>query len=221
MACVVDRCARMMEALVPGFERQRLDSLADVRLGIAWLDEADPLVRARVSDAAACFPHKIALDFPRPDDDYALFMREVGDVHRPLFPEHADEYGDDVRVKLERCLEVSLEEAEGAGRRRDGYRHRALEATAEVDLLLTPTLPGVAPPVGIGDGALRERLIRFTYPFNSLGWPALALPCGPAEDGLPASVQLIGKPGEDALVLAAGALLEAALSLERGTPAPR
>jgi aspartyl-tRNA(Asn)/glutamyl-tRNA(Gln) amidotransferase subunit A len=46
---------------------------------------------------------------------------------------------------------------------------------------------------------------------NALGWPALALPCGPAEDGLPASVQLAAPAGRDALVLAAGRLLEAAL----------
>jgi Asp-tRNA(Asn)/Glu-tRNA(Gln) amidotransferase A subunit family amidase len=47
---------------------------------------------------------------------------------------------------------------------------------------------------------------------NALGWPALALPCGPAEDGLPASVQLVGRAGTDTLVLAAGAELEARLS---------
>jgi Asp-tRNA(Asn)/Glu-tRNA(Gln) amidotransferase A subunit family amidase len=60
--------------------------------------------------------------------------------------------------------------------------------------------------------------VRFTYPFNALGWPALALPCGRAEDGLPASVQLVAPAGEDARVLAAGALLEHAL---RGGPARR
>jgi Asp-tRNA(Asn)/Glu-tRNA(Gln) amidotransferase A subunit family amidase len=38
------------------------------------------------------------------------------------------------------------------------------------------------------------------------------LPCGPAEDGLPASVQLAAPTGRDALVLAAGATLEQALS---------
>jgi Asp-tRNA(Asn)/Glu-tRNA(Gln) amidotransferase A subunit family amidase len=59
-------------------------------------------------------------------------------------------------------------------------------------------------------------MIRFTYPFNALGWPALALPCGSAEEGLPASVQIVGRPGDDALVLAAGRLLS---SLVRGTPA--
>jgi Asp-tRNA(Asn)/Glu-tRNA(Gln) amidotransferase A subunit family amidase len=55
-------------------------------------------------------------------------------------------------------------------------------------------------------------LIRNTLPFNTLGWPALALPCGPAEDVLPASIQLVGRPGADALVLAAGERLERALS---------
>jgi Asp-tRNA(Asn)/Glu-tRNA(Gln) amidotransferase A subunit family amidase len=46
-----------------------------------------------------------------------------------------------------------------------------------------------------------------TYPFDALGWPALALPCGAAEDGLPASVQLAAPQGADARVLAAGGLL--------------
>jgi aspartyl-tRNA(Asn)/glutamyl-tRNA(Gln) amidotransferase subunit A len=82
------------------------------------------------------------------------------------------------------------------------------------DLLLTPTLPCVAPRIGeggVGDLGVREALISRTYPFNALGWPALALACGAAEDGLPASVQLVGRPGQDATVLAAGRLLEAAL----------
>jgi aspartyl-tRNA(Asn)/glutamyl-tRNA(Gln) amidotransferase subunit A len=51
-------------------------------------------------------------------------------------------------------------------------------------------------------------LTRFTSLFNLVAWPALALPCGPAEDGLPASVQLAAPTGQDALVLAAGATLE-------------
>jgi aspartyl-tRNA(Asn)/glutamyl-tRNA(Gln) amidotransferase subunit A len=54
---------------------------------------------------------------------------------------------------------------------------------------------------------MRAELIRFTFPFNALGWPALAMPAGTAEEGLPASVQLVGRAGDDELVLAAGQAL--------------
>ena len=77
--------------------------------------------------------------------------------------------------------------------------------------MLTPTLPIVPPRLGRGAGPgdldVREALIRFTYPFSSLGWPALALPCGGDHDDLPASLQIAGRAGTDGLVLAAGALL--------------
>ena len=141
-------------------------------------------------------------------------MHEVAGVHAELFAENADLYGEDVRVKIERCLEVTERQAEEAARRREEYRERADEALSGFDLVLTPTLPCVAPRIGAGgtgDLAVRESLISWTFPFNALGWPALALPCGAAEDDLPASVQLAGRPGEDALVLAAGRLLETAL----------
>jgi Asp-tRNA(Asn)/Glu-tRNA(Gln) amidotransferase A subunit family amidase len=68
----------------------------------------------------------------------------------------------------------------------------------------------VAQPAGVGDLELRGRMLSLTFPWNAVGGPALALPCGPAEDGLPASIQLMGRPGDDGLVLAAGRLLEAA-----------
>ena len=82
----------------------------------------------------------------------------------------------------------------------------------DLDLILAPTIPTVAPRAGIGDLELRGRMLSLTFAWNAVGGPALALPCGSAEDGLPASVQLIGRPGEDALVLAAGRLLEAELT---------
>jgi Asp-tRNA(Asn)/Glu-tRNA(Gln) amidotransferase A subunit family amidase len=61
----------------------------------------------------------------------------------------------------------------------------------------------------VSDLEIREATIRLTIPFNTLGWPALALPCGPADAGLPASLQIAGPPGSDALVLAVGELIEA------------
>ena len=139
-----------------------------------------------------------------------VFQREVADVHRELFAESGSAYGEDVAIKVEACLRVTDSQVEEARRERERYRQRVEEAFAGVDLLVTPTLPCVAPPVGagrVGDLEVRETLIAFTLPFNTVGWPALALPCGPAEDGLPASAQLVGRAGDDALVLAAGAVL--------------
>jgi aspartyl-tRNA(Asn)/glutamyl-tRNA(Gln) amidotransferase subunit A len=131
--------------------------------------------------------------------------------HEELFAEHRDLYGEDLVVKLERCLRVTDAEYLAGLRTRERYRERFAELTRGVDVLLTPTEPMVAPPVGVGDLALRPRLTQFTYPFSAIGAPALAIPCGPAEDGLPASAQVAGRPGADALVLGVGTLLERAL----------
>ena len=119
-----------------------------------------------------------------------------------------------MREKIEECLAVSEGEAEAAARERELYREQCLELLEGFDLLLTPTLAFVAPPVGRITTPRRHDVTRFTFPFNALGWPALALPCGPAEDGLPASAQLVGRADDDALVLAVGS------SLDRGTPGP-
>jgi aspartyl-tRNA(Asn)/glutamyl-tRNA(Gln) amidotransferase subunit A len=211
MARDVEACARMLDALAPGVRRAKLGSLEELEVGVAWLESATPLVRARVHAAAEAFPRRRRVPFPLPEGIDAVFRREAALSHRGLFPEFADRYGRDVRTKLERAARVTDAEFEAARRRREQYRVRAAEAAEGLDLLVTPTLGFVAPPAARDDLEIRDAVIRFTYPFNALGWPALALPCGPAEDGLPASVQLIGRPGEDARVIASGALLERAL----------
>ena len=210
MARDVAECARMMEALVPDFEPTQVEP-ADVVVGVAWLDEADPLVRARVQEAAAKFPNRreLALGVPDREQWGAAFRREALESHAGLFPERAEDYGDDVRNSLEGAMELTEGEVEAARRLRERLRDEVPEALAGVDLLLTPTLPCVAPKYGEGN---RMVLTRLTALFNLIGWPALALPCGPAEDGLPASVQLAAPPDEDALVLAAGSALERALT---------
>jgi aspartyl-tRNA(Asn)/glutamyl-tRNA(Gln) amidotransferase subunit A len=208
MARTVEQCARMMEALVPGFERR---SPGTPVVGVAWAEHADPLVAERAREVAAALDAE-PVDFPFARGTYPLFMKEVADVHRDLFAEHAEAYGDNVRSKVARCLEVTDAEVEPAREAREAYRRAAEAALDGVDLLLTPTLPIVPPPTDVEELEFRETLTRFTYPFNVLGWPVLALPAGTAEHGLPASVQLIGRPGDDALLLAVGS------SLERGTP---
>jgi aspartyl-tRNA(Asn)/glutamyl-tRNA(Gln) amidotransferase subunit A len=216
MARTVEDCSALMRPLAR-VEAEGVE-LGDLHVGVAtsWLDECDPLVRARVADAAAAFPDRADVDFPFVpwEHDYTLFMYEVARVHEELYAEHADEYGEDVARRIERALTVTRSEAEAAARRREEYRERCGTIAREWDLLVFPTQPFVAPAVGqTGDDELRYRMVRFTYPFDALGWPALALPCGAAEDGLPASLQLVAPAGCDALVLGAGVALERALRL--------
>jgi aspartyl-tRNA(Asn)/glutamyl-tRNA(Gln) amidotransferase subunit A len=165
-----------------------------------------------MEEAAAKFPNRCELALSVPDRERwgAVFRREVVESHAGLYPERGEDYGDDVRRSLEAATELTDSEVEAARRLRERLREEVPEALAGVDLLLTPTLPCVAPPYGQGS---RIVLTKLTSLFNLMGWPALALPCGSAEDGLPASVQLAAPAGRDALVLAAGAALEHALSL--------
>ena len=215
MARDVERCERMMEALVPGFEAAEPAALDELRIGVAWIDRADPLVRRQIESAAALFPRLQALELPLPHGIGPVFEREVAEVHAELWGEQSGRYGKSVAHKVERALRVSDAEVHVALQAREFYREQLAELMASVDLVLTPTMAMVAPPAALGEAPVRERMLQFTYPWNAIGAPALALPCGPAEDGLPASVQLIGRPGHDGLVLAAGRLLEQALSKPR------
>jgi aspartyl-tRNA(Asn)/glutamyl-tRNA(Gln) amidotransferase subunit A len=210
MARDVEGCERLLQALVPGFEPMEV-ALEELEVGVAWTELADPLVRSSVEAAAALFQRRRRLELPLAEGFYDEFSREVADVHRELFAEYADSYGENVRAKVERCLEVTDAEYERARQGRERYREALAEAAAEVDVVVTPTLLCVAPPAPADELALRGRLTKLTYPFNATGWPAAAIPCGPAEDGLPASAQLAAPPGRDALVLGAARALERAL----------
>ena len=104
-----------MRALVPGFEPAALESLEELEVGVAWLDERGPArPRARRGGGGALPAHAATLDFPLAADDNRLFMREVADVHRGLFPGERGRYGDNVRIKLERCLAVTDDEVDAA-----------------------------------------------------------------------------------------------------------
>jgi Asp-tRNA(Asn)/Glu-tRNA(Gln) amidotransferase A subunit family amidase len=140
------------------------------------------------------------------------FQGEVADVHRELFAEHADAYGSK-RAPQDRKVSRAVDADYRRARRNASVIARnLLEAASEVDLVVTPTLACVAPQGPTDEIAIRDKLtFPDHWPFNATGWPALALPCGLAEERLPASVQLAAPPGQDALVLAAGKALETAL----------
>ena len=83
------------------------------------------------------------------------------------------------------------------------------------DLLLTPTMSVTAFPVATevpltpeGDTGERDWESAFSYPFNLSRHPAISVPCGLAENGLPVGLQIIGRRFEEAVVLRAAAAFE-------------
>jgi Asp-tRNA(Asn)/Glu-tRNA(Gln) amidotransferase A subunit family amidase len=190
MARDVGTCVALMRDLVPGFE---VGTLGSARFAVTWGADA-----SMIED-----PHHI--EFPTAEDVVPAFMREVADVHRELYEESAELYGENIRGKIERCLAVTDSEYEEAAAARGRLRRRADEVLDGYDLLVAPTLSIAPPPADVVEVEVRAALTRFTFPFNALGWPSLALPIGNG------SMQIVGRAGDDGLVLAAGLALEAAL----------
>jgi len=195
MAREVRTCVEMMEALAPGIERERLDSLDELRIAVAG-----DLDRDRSEH----------VELPSHQGAYPVFMREVAETHAELFAEHRELYGANVATKIERCLAISDGDYERARRHRDRLRERFAALFERVELLITPTVPLAPPPAEVDELEVREEAIRFTFPFNAVGAPALALPS--AAGGPGGSLQIVAAPGRDGLALRAAELLERRLA---------
>ena len=176
----VASCIELVDLDVPAVE------LAELSLASAW---GEPPVQAT------------AIDFPTAEAVAPAFMREVGDVHRQLYPENVELYGENIRGKIERCIALDDAAYEAAVRARAEHAERALDALDGFDLLVTPTLSCPVPAADAIEVEVRAAMTLYTFPFNALGWPALAV----------GGIQLAGRPGSDALVLGAGLALERAL----------
>ncbi len=91
---------------------------------------------------------------------------------------------------------------------------RVDELIGEDDLLLTPTMACLPPPVGALDGsrwALIQRtlpMVAFTQLFNAGGQPAASYPAGLSTQGWPIGVQLVARTGGEATILAVAAQLD-------------
>jgi aspartyl-tRNA(Asn)/glutamyl-tRNA(Gln) amidotransferase subunit A len=87
----------------------------------------------------------------------------------------------------------------------------------EADIIIGPTEPVTAPPIGAATvrvGEAEESALaatwRLTYPYNLTGMPAISLPCGFDRDGLPIGLQIATRPLREATLLRAAAAYEAA-----------
>ena len=135
--------------------------------------------------------------------------------HRERLETRAEDFGSDVRRRLERGRARTGPEVSAARHIRTRL-HRDMEMLLlDVDALLMPTTPIAAPP-RLGQDAVEAaaRLTSFTAPFNLTGVPAISIPCGFTKQGLPVGLQLASAPWTE------GKLLRVARAYERETSWP-
>jgi aspartyl-tRNA(Asn)/glutamyl-tRNA(Gln) amidotransferase subunit A len=130
--------------------------------------------------------------------------------HERDLRERPEIYGDLLRERLIHGGLYTGAEYIQAMRLRERLRREMLDALRTVDLLITPTSPKPAPTFA----AAYDTAVAFPRsnmpPFNLSGLPALAQPCGFTRGGLPLSLQLVGRPFDEATVLRAGHAYERA-----------
>ena len=148
----------------------------------------------------------------------------VGERFEALGPEA---FGPDVAALIQAGCEIPARGYLNAQRERARIQRGVAAAMADVDLLLFPSSGIPAPRIGqeqveVEGVALPAVLaiVRYTAPVNVTGQPAIALPAGFDEDGLPVSVQLVGRPFEDAGLVRVAAALEAELAPPVGRRRP-
>lgn len=106
---------------------------------------------------------------------------------------------------------------DAALRATDKVSAKANRVFDEVDVLLTPAIAHRPPAVGVlgGRGTIGSALaampaIAYAAIWNVAGNPAASVPCGPAEDGLPVGVQLVGRTDDEPTLLSLSAQVEKA-----------
>jgi len=216
--------------LVPDYAETLRKGVRGLRIGLPkqfFFENVDVEVESAVRSAIALLGEMGAVlaevDVPLiselPGGVTAIMLPEALAYHQKWMSERPDDYGDDVRFRLElgaSFLAVHYVQAQR-------LREMAVEAWreevfAKVDLIVTPTTPITARPIEEGDLQVTFNLIRFTNPLNFLGVPAISIPCGFTGEGLPVGLQLAGRWWDEESVLRAAYAYEQATDWHRRRP---
>ena len=189
---------------------------------------ADPEVLAQCEAAAETLGELGAIVEPMGDDleptePYWLVLSTA--LWTARFADQLPQWQDKLSPTLLRQMSAGCDitgEAVGRALMARTRLYRQVQAWFErFDVIVMPTLTRTAlgideklsEPILIGNtvaGSVRRAWYPYTHPFNLTGNPAIALPTGLHSDGLPVSVQIVGRRGEDARLLRIAALFEAA-----------
>ncbi len=148
---------------------------------------------------------------------------EAADAHRATYPDRAAEYGPWFREWLARGNSFSAADYAQANNLRAACEGAMRRTMQDIDLLACPSTAQEAFPVTpeISYGPIPERdpwQTRFTVPMDYAGLPTISLPCGLSELGLPLSLQFVGHPLAEPMLVQAGAAFESATDWHRMHP---
>lgn len=147
---------------------------------------------------------EITLDVPT---DRALQLTESYAYHADCVARAPELYQPETLRRVRTGEKITASEYIQRRRELDGERRHVHELFAGIDLLVTPTTPIPAPAIANlkkDSAALRPAellLLRNTRPFNVWGVPAISIPCGLTQSGLPIGLQIAGPPWREDLVL--------------------
>ena len=190
-------------------------SLKHARIGVAeyYLDLADAEVAFAVRESAQVFQSLGAkvesVDVAWLNEAYranALMTPADGAAyHHERMIKTPEVYGEDVLRRLRMGAGYTSTEYILARKTQTEMKWRMTQFFEKYDLLLLPTTSVAAPPIMGKDAVEQAKLLtRFTAPFNLIGVPALSVPCGFTERGLPIGLQIVGTNWDEKGVLEAG-----------------
>jgi aspartyl-tRNA(Asn)/glutamyl-tRNA(Gln) amidotransferase subunit A len=164
---------------------------------------------------------EVSLNVPT---DRSLQMAEAYAYHAPNLANHGAAYDPETVRRIRSGEAISAAEYIQRRRELDQARRDVGKVFADVDVLVTPTTPIPAPRIDdlkTNPGALRPaelELLRNTRPFNVWGLPAISLPCGFTQSGLPIGLQIAGPMWREDLVLRLAHAYEQATTWHKRRP---
>lgn len=148
-----------------------------------------------------------------------IMIAEAYTVHEPWLKTRYNDYGELFRDRVVMGAFISSGDYLAAVRMRRELRAALSRVMDEVDVLVLPTVSTPAPRMEAVTKYGGFEVPNFTMPFNVAGTPALSICNGFSKEGLPLALQIVGRPFEDATVLAAGHAYERATDWRRRRPA--
>lgn len=243
MARTVADCALLMSVMagydprdptsatvpVPNFTSSLDKGLHGLVLGVPqnyFLEGLDPDVETAFRETLRTF-EGLGAEIEPVNVPHACDLRPVWEViltveafaeHAATLRRHYSDYGTKTRRRLASGAFYTAADYQHALRIRALWIQDVRSALSSVDALLTPTVPTTAFTVK-AQLDVPPDCGQFTRPFSLSGNPALSLPCGFSEDGLPIGLQIVGRPFDENLIFQVGTGYEMATTWhERRAP---